>query len=62
MEMLIAFAAVVLIAVCVLHRPQKPTENRITAERAIADIYTVLENVEIYDGTPKGQKRIGGDR
>lgn len=61
MEMLIAFAAVLLIAVCVLRQPEKPPENRIAAERAIADIYTVLENVEIYDGTPKGQKRIGGD-
>ena len=42
-------------------RREKPKEKTSPVEMKIADINTLLQNVEVYDGTSKGQKKIGGD-
>ena len=37
-------------------------EEKIFSEIKISQMNTLLHNVEVYDGSPKGQKKIGGDK
>lgn len=38
-----------------------PTSEKLPTAIKIAQLNTLLQNVEAYDGTSKGQKKIGGD-
>ena len=64
MEILIALLLVALVAAAITI-PKKPkksdTEFSTPSLRELSDIYVLLQNVERYDGSPKGQKKLGGD-
>ena len=43
-------------------KPEKtPVITKKATKKQIAKINTLLLNIENYDGTPAGQKKIGGD-
>lgn len=45
-----------------LKRKRANSVTVIPPKQKLSRINTLLQNVEVYDGTPKGQTRIGGDR
>jgi hypothetical protein len=65
MEILIALTAVILIAFAVTApsygRNPAPVKSVDKHREKINDIYILLQNIETYDGSPKGQKKLGGD-
>ncbi len=64
--MLIVFILLVLVCIALVlvseHEDKEHTISKaVPPQDKIGELNTVLQNIEVYDGTTKGQKRIGGD-
>lgn len=55
--LILTFAVVVYTVV----RNRRCKTAVIRPKEKISQINTLLHNIEVYDGTPKGQKQIGGN-
>lgn len=64
MKLLISLALVVFAAAALTAKkdPEPYTKDSdLQLQRRISEVDTLLRNIEVYDGTSKGQRRIGGD-